>query len=100
MFKNKMAPGVEAKGTPNIGGGKADANMPANNKGTFPVKLGAGQKSKFGQGVGMASAQKGADQKSGSKANMQANNVTDRTVKLGNTKHGVGNVPGYLKNSY
>jgi hypothetical protein len=97
MRSNPNAHGAHKSGTPRTGDNKADADMPANNHGTYPVKLGAGQKSKFGQGVQPGTAQKGAVQPKGSKANMPANNTTDRSVKMGNTKHGVGEVPGYLK---
>lgn len=74
------------------------ANMPAINKGAFPVSLGSTHSSKFGAGVKPTAAQKGAKQSGkGGKANMSANNVTDKKVALGHTKHAVGGVPGYLK---
>lgn len=73
------------------------ANMPANNKGSFPVSLGSTHSSKFGSGVKPVAAQKGASQKGGTKAKMPANNITDKKVALGHTKHAVGEVPSYLK---
>ena len=100
MRKNPMANPTHASGTPKMGDSKPDANMPSNNHGTFAVKLGSGQNSKFGQGVGPATSVKGAVQPKGSKANTPANNVTDRSVKLGHTKHAVGTVPAYLKGQH
>ena len=97
-FKNMNVTPTRKAGTPKMGDSKADANMPANNHGTFPVKLGPGMNSKFGSGV-KGAAQKGAMQGSTAKnkANMSANNHTDNVVKMGTTKHGVGSVPGYLR---
>lgn len=92
-----VTPATKA-GTPAIGDAKPDANMPANNHGTFPVKLGSGQSSKFGHGVAPASAQKGAIQPSGPRANMAANNTVSKKIPLGTTMHSVGTVPSYLKN--
>lgn len=92
-----VTPSIKA-GTSAVGDSKPDANMPANNHGTFPVKLGSGQSSKFGQGVGPGQAQKGAVQSAGVKANMPANNTTNKNVPLGTTHHGVGQSPSYLKN--
>jgi hypothetical protein len=97
MFKNTNAKAAKAKGTPVQGNNYPLANMPANNVGEFKLKLGGGQSSKFGQGVKPATAQKGASQKGGTKAKMPANNITDKKVALGHTKHAVGEVPGYLK---
>lgn len=92
---SSSAKGTHLSGTPHKGDNRPDANMPANNHGTYPVKLGSGQKSQFAQS---GSGQGGARQSStGGKANMPANNVTDRKVSLGTTKHSVGGVPGYLK---
>lgn len=98
MRSNKLVHGVNQPGTPAKGDARPDANMPANNHGTFPVKVAAGQKSKFGAGVGPGTSQGGSNQSStGGKANMPANNTTDKKVVLGHTKHAVGEVPGYLK---
>lgn len=98
MRSNPHARGANLAGTPKKGDSKPDANMPANNHGTFPVSLGTTHNSKFGKGVGPSQAQSGSSQSStGGKANMPANNVTDKKVVLGHTKHGVGEVPGYLK---
>ncbi|MEI7632139.1 MAG: hypothetical protein WCJ60_02350 [bacterium] len=98
-FKNMNVTPTRKAGTPKMGDSKADANMPANNQGTFPVKLGSAMNSKFGSGVNAGAAQKGAMQGSTAKnkANMSANNHTDNVVKMGTTKHGVGSVPGYLR---
>ena len=75
------------------------ANMPAKNKGTFPVSLGSTHSSKFGSGVKPMAAQKGAIQGSKAKngANMSANNKTDNGPALGTTKHAAGTVPAYLR---
>lgn len=97
MRNNPNANPINQSGTPKKGDSKPDANMPANNHGTFPVKLGSGMKSKFGKSTGPAKAQGGTSQPKGVKANMPANNTNDKSVKLGHTKHGVGEVPGYLK---
>ena len=96
-FKNSNTSPARQGGTPAKGVRKAGANLPANNVGTFPVSLGSTHSSKFGVGVGAKAAQGGLTQSKGSKANMPANNKTDKAVKLGTTKHGVGAVPGYLK---
>ena len=97
-MKNMNVTPSKMSGTPKMGDSKADANMPANNHGTFPVKLGSGQNSKFGSGVNGGAAQKGSTQpKTGGKANMPANNITNNGPALGTTKHGVGKVPGYLR---
>jgi hypothetical protein len=70
------------------------ANMPASNSGKASVPHGTRHSATSIAG-GKTS---GADPKSGgSKPNMPANNVTDKKVNLGHTKHGVGEVPGYLK---
>jgi hypothetical protein len=98
--KNPMATGTKAIGTPSQGNGKPYAKLPANNQGTFPVSLGSGQhQSKFGSGVTPSTAQGGTSQSKGSKANVPTSNTTDKNVKLGHTKHGVGEVPSYLRNS-
>ena len=100
MRSNPMANGAKANGTPTQGNAKPYAKMPANNVGTFPVSVGAGQHhSKFGNGVGPATAQNGTDQPKGAKANIPTGNRTDKAVKLGHTRHGVGEVPGYLRNN-
>ena len=99
MRKNLHSQGARASGTPRQGNVAGDGRMPAKNTGDFPVSLGTTHSSKFGHNVKPASAQQGAKQPKGSKAKMPANNVTDRAVKLGNTKHGVGSVPGYLRGS-
>lgn len=98
MRKNPMTTVAKKAGTPAIGDNKADADMPANNGGTFPVKLGAGATSKFGHNVGPASSQGGSVQsKTGGKANLPAKNKSTTTLPLGTTKHAVGQVPSYLK---
>ena len=98
MRKNPMVQGIKAKGTPSKGDSSADANMPANNVGTFPVKLAAGQKSSFGVGVNQKAGQAGYQQKSSSpKVNMSANNKTDNGPAMGTTHHAVGTVPAYLR---
>ncbi len=98
-MKNQNVTGVNLKGIPAQGVSKPSANMPANNHGTFPTKIGAGQhSSKFGNNVKPATAQKGVNQSmTGGKANTPANNITDNKVVIGHTKHGVGEVPNYLK---
>jgi hypothetical protein len=101
MRNNPMVKGVNLAGTPNKGDNKPDANMPANNHGTFPVTLAAGQKSKFGTGTGPSTAQGGTAQSAtGGKANMPSHNAISKNVVLGHTKHAVGEVPGYLKGNH
>jgi hypothetical protein len=100
-FKNKNATPAKAAGTPSTGNAAPYAKLPANNNGTFPVKLGVGQNSNFGKNTGPASAQKSAQQPKGSaKANLQTHNGPRTNVSLGTTKHGVGEVPGYLQHKY
>lgn len=101
-FTNHNARTARADGTKKQGNNPPLAKMPANNSGTFPVSLGTTHKSKFGKGVGPSTKTSGASQqgKGGGKANQPANNVTDTKFALGTTKHGVGEVPGYLKAKY
>jgi hypothetical protein len=102
MFKNHNVSSARANNTPAKGVREPSANMPANNVGTFPVSKGTTHSSKFGTGVKPATQQKGSTQvgKGSSKANTPANNITDTKLPLGTTKHGVGEVPGYLKAKY
>lgn len=75
-------------------------NMPAKNNGTFKPSLGTTHDSKFKQtAAGTPASKKGGSDASkvSAKVNMPANNVTNNTPAMGNTKHGVGQVPGYLK---
>lgn len=98
MRKNTLVEGTNRANTPNKGESTPGVNMPSNNHGTFPVNLGAGQSSQFGKRTGPSTKTGGVNQSStGGKANMAANNTTDKAVVLGHTKHGVGQVPGYLK---
>lgn len=98
MRKNPNVTPAKKAGTVKMGDAKPDANMPANNSGTFPVKLGSGQPSKFGKSVGPGKAQQAVKQsKTGGTANMPAANGSSKNVALGTTKHGVGQVPGYLR---
>jgi hypothetical protein len=97
-FKNQNVSPSRQPGTGAKGDAKPDANMPANNVGTFPVKLGSGQASRFPSTSATGAAQKGAQQQAGPKANMPANNTTNKRVSLGTTKHSVGTVPHYLRN--
>lgn len=100
-MKNQLTNGISLSGTGASGDSKPDVNMPANNVTNYPVKLGAGQTSKFGAGTGMGKAQKAATQLSGSpKVNLQATNTFAKKAALGTTMHGVGKVPGYLRNTY
>ncbi len=74
------------------------ANMPAKNVGSHAMPLGSGMKSTFGAGVTQKAAQKGANQtKTGGKANMPANNVTNNGPSMGTTHHAAGTVPAYLR---
>ena len=98
-FKNKNVMPVRQPGTPSMHDGKADANMPANNQGTFPVALGTTHNSKFTKGNSMSKALSGAVQQAGPKANMPANNNTNNGPSLGTTHHSVGTVPKYLRGS-
>jgi len=97
-FKNVDVKGAKMAGTPKQGDSNADANMPANNFGTFPVKMGSGN-SKFGVGVNVNKvAQKPAIQSAkGDYVNMPANNNTEAGIPLGTTHHSVGTVPAYLR---
>lgn len=91
-------------------GNDVAANMPANNVGTHSTSLGSTHSSSFkkaahnprsivGQGMDKPTTPNvGGDSgpvKGGSK--MPTNNSTDKKVALGHTKHGVGEVPGYLR---
>lgn len=101
MFKNSNVTNVHLAGTPSQGARSAQkVDMPAKNHQTIGVKLGSAQKSKFGEGVQGAAAQKIAIQPSDSKANMIAKNDQNSSYSLGNTKHAVGSVPNYLKSKY
>lgn len=95
-FKNNNVTPAKQAQTPRLGDAAPDAMMPANNTGTFPVKLGAGQKSKFAKnaskGVTAANQPTGSD-----KAKIPAHNGPRSNVQLGTTKHGTGSVPGYLR---
>jgi hypothetical protein len=98
-MKNQNVTPARAMNVKGIGNPVPLANMPADNVGNRPVKLGAGQKSSFGNGVSGGAKQAGATQPNSTpKANMPANNTTNQKVSLGNTMHGVGKVPGYLRN--
>ena len=96
-MKNTHVTPSRATGTPSTGNSKPLANMPANNNGTFPYNTGTTHKSAFGQGVSAKAGNTGAKQTKSGGANMSANNITDNKVVLGHTKHGVGQVPGYLR---
>lgn len=96
--KNPNTTPARAKSAPATGNEAPYAKMPANNNGTFPVKLGSGEKSSLGSNVGAASTTTGATQPAGPRANIPSNNTTDKHVTLGHTKHGVGQVPNYLRN--
>lgn len=91
MRNNSHATPAKASGTKATGNNKPFVNMPANNVGTFPVTMGNTHSSKFAKQTSTGGA------KAHGKANMPANNTTDKKVVVGHTKHGVGEVPGYLK---
>jgi hypothetical protein len=99
MRKNHNVQPSRANGVRKQGNNPPLAKLPANNVGTFPVKLGTSHNSAFGSNTGPSKGTNGVTQSKGSKANMPANNVTDKAVTLGHTKHGVGQVPSYLKNN-
>lgn len=95
-------PGVSpsrANGTPAVGNSAPLAKMPANNNGTFPVKMGSGMK---GSQLAQKQTINGGNSGSGSgsstgKPNMPATNKTSAGPSMGTTMHKVGQVPGYLK---
>lgn len=71
------------------------SNMPAHNTGRANVPKGTRH------GQPQVAPNNGPSSKNpssgGSKPNMPAHNVKNTGVSLGHTKHGVGQVPGYLK---
>lgn len=82
--------------TPSSQGSGAKANMPANNVGTHSANTGTTHKSTF------TSAGPNPRNITGpiGSANMPAHNKTGTRgsrKNMGTTKHGVGQVPGYLK---
>lgn len=85
----QVNPGASPASMPNHGG----ANMPANNVGTHATPLGTSHKSTF---LTPGPASKSTSHPSG-KPNMPAKNAPNSSVPLGTTKHGVGQVPGYLR---
>jgi hypothetical protein len=96
MRQNKHVSPTRHAGTPAQGSNSDQANMPANNTGTMPVKLGAGKqtsiiKNSNGKAAGQASTISSA------KANVPTSNFVNTNHKLGNTMHGVGEVPAYLR---
>lgn len=70
------------------------SNMPASNKGSASVPHGT----RHGKTAIVGDTAKGHDPSmGGSKPNMPTKNKGNASVSLGHTKHGVGQVPGYLK---
>lgn len=95
-MKNKNVTSSKADGTRATGNNKPLVNLPANNVGTYPVTLGAGQKnSKFSHSRGSGNTP--ASHNGPNKANLSTHNNGQKTVPLGTRKHGVGGVPDYLK---
>lgn len=92
---NKNVSSSQTHGTQAKGNSAPYANMPANNSTNYPVKLGSGQSSKFAKssGGGVSSS----SQSGSAKGNLPTHNGPSKKVNLGHTKHGVGQVPGYLK---
>lgn len=97
--KNQNTTGISQSGIGATGAGPKRVFMPANNVGNFPVKTGAGIKSPLANSKAQGSGQNGVAQKAGKRANMPSNNITNKNVTLGTTKHSVGSVPHYLRNS-
>jgi len=96
-FKNQnVSPSIQP-GTGPKNDRKPDANMPANNNGTFPVKLGGGQESRVPAKSTRGPAQGGTVAKTAQKANLPTKNKATTPLPLGTTKHPVGGVPGYLR---
>lgn len=91
------------KGTPAVGNGQPLANLPAKNKGTFPVKMGSGMKGSQlakSQTVSATESSTGSNTTSptAGRPNMPANNTTNKSVPMGTTHHKVGQAPSYLRN--
>lgn len=68
-------------------------HMPANNTPSGSVPLGSTK----GKSAIMASSGANVGSKHPSKSNMPAHNKANSAPKMGNTKHGVGEVPAYLR---
>lgn len=99
MKHNHNARPAKAAGTPTKGNAKPLANMPANNVGNMPVKLGAGKPTSIvNSSNGKASGSVGTVDNIGAHVNSTNYINTGQKAKLGSTMHGVGQVPAYLRN--
>lgn len=99
MRHNPHVSPTKVNHNPSTGNGKPLVKPPANNFGTMKVPLGTTKGSKIvGNSNGISSGKAGTVNSKGTQPNSTNYVNTGQKAKMGNTMHGVGEVPAYLKN--